>query len=231
MAEHVSTSNGRCTKSKLLKCKSKLRKKYIPRAPMDTNHSIVSLDCEMVGVRIGKKTQSALGRCSIVSYNETVLFDEFIKPKLPIVDYRYRWSGIKPVHMKSAIPMDAAIPLIKTILEGKILIGHSLKHDFEVLHFHHPEEDTRDTSLYKSLRIKAGLPDTRTPSLKNLSLILLEKEIQSGPHDSVQDALATLQIYKLCEKEWEAEIKYSKINWFDDKYWPPEIVYGSFLCS
>jgi DNA polymerase III epsilon subunit-like protein len=193
----------------------------------DNEEHVVSLDCEMVGVQINNKTKSALARCSIVSYNRTVLFDEYIKPTLPIVDYRTRWSGIRPKHMATAVSMDTAIPAIKHILTGKILVGHALQEDFSVLGFTHPRNDIRDTSLNKEIRMSAGLPIGSPPSLKKLAHILLDRVIQKGPHDSVQDAVTALDIYRLFEAQWETGISSNSIEstkeWFSDKYWPLEL--------
>ena len=45
------------------------------------------------------------------------------------------------------------------------------------------------------------------PSLKYLTEKLLGKEIQSGEHNSIIDARATLMIYKTHEEEWEKHIR------------------------
>ena len=184
-------------------------------------HRIVSLDCEMVGV--GPQLKSALARCSIVSYSGHVLYDEYVRPNLPITDYRSRWSGIRPRHMVHALSMSTAITQIRQILEGKILVGHSLHNDFHVLGFQHPEEDVRDTSCYKLIRINAGLPVENAPSLKKLAMILLNKSIQRGPHCSIEDARTSLDIYKQFETQWEDEIASHYGNWFSDKYWPSDL--------
>ena len=69
----------------------------------------VSIDCEMVGV-VGNC--SGLAKCSILDYEGHVLFNEYIRPDEPIIDYRTRWSGIRPHHMKNAIPYEVAVQRI-----------------------------------------------------------------------------------------------------------------------
>ena len=44
-------------------------------------------------------------------------------------------------------------------------------------------------------------------SLKNLTADLLGKKIQQGEHSSVVDAQASMGLYRLYEKEWEAHVK------------------------
>ena len=67
----------------------------------------VAMDCEMVGTGPGGRT-SALARCSIVTYEGDVVYDQYVRPEAPIVDYRTRWSGIRPRHMANAVPFRRA---------------------------------------------------------------------------------------------------------------------------
>ena len=164
---------------------------------------VVALDCEMVGITARKL--SALGRCSIVQYDGEVIFDEFIQPDEPITDYRTQWSGITRSDMRNALPIKKALKKIHRILRNKIVVGHALHHDFDVLKYSHPYQDTRDTSKYVPVRVLAGTPKGRTPSLKNLAANLLSQRIQQGSHCSVVDATAALDIYKLVEQRWEKE--------------------------
>lgn len=64
---------------------------------------LVAIDCEMVGTGPGGCT-SSLARCSIVGYEGDVLYDSYVRPTEPIVDYRTRWSGIRKKHMVNAVP-------------------------------------------------------------------------------------------------------------------------------
>ena len=73
-----------------------------------------AIDCEMVGG--GAQGQvSLLARCSVVSYDGDVIFDEYIKPDQPVTCYRTRWSGIRPKHLVNAMPFQEAK---KQVTEG-----------------------------------------------------------------------------------------------------------------
>ena len=64
---------------------------------------VLALDCEMVGVgEDGSK--SALARVCVCNYFGNVLIDSYCKPGERVVDFRTRYSGIKPVHIKDAPP-------------------------------------------------------------------------------------------------------------------------------
>lgn len=67
----------------------------------------VAIDCEMVGTGPRGRV-SELARCSVVSYHGEVLYDKYVRPEMPIVDYRTRWSGITRQHMRKAIPFQVA---------------------------------------------------------------------------------------------------------------------------
>lgn len=67
----------------------------------------LAIDCEMVGTG-PRGSVSQLGRCSLVSYDGDVVYDKFIKPPVPVTDYRTRWSGIRPRNLANATPYPAA---------------------------------------------------------------------------------------------------------------------------
>ncbi|XP_038166876.1 interferon-stimulated 20 kDa exonuclease-like 2 [Arvicola amphibius] len=168
---------------------------------------MVAVDCEMVGT--GPKGHvSSLARCSIVNYNGDVLYDDYVLPPCHIVDYRTRWSGIRKCHMAKATPFKIARSQILKILKGKIVIGHAIHNDYKALQYFHPKSLTRDTSQIPLLNQKAGCPENVTLSLKHLTKKLLHRDIQAGKsgHSSVEDAQATMELYKLVEVEWEQHL-------------------------
>ncbi|EDV25635.1 uncharacterized protein TRIADDRAFT_5070, partial [Trichoplax adhaerens] len=179
---------------------------------------LVGLDCEMVGV--GKSKRSALARVSIVSYDGVIVYDKYVRPDEEITDYRTRWSGIRKSHMKQAISMTQARQEVLTILRDKIVIGHGLKFDFEVLQFQLPSTSKRDTANYLWLRRLADVRPCVTPSLKTLARIILNKTIQTGEHCSVEDARTAMQLYRLVSNKWELDLKQHSKSFMEDEYWP-----------
>ncbi|XP_066117892.1 interferon-stimulated 20 kDa exonuclease-like 2 [Saccopteryx bilineata] len=177
------------------------------REPQHVPRKIVAIDCEMVGT--GPKGHvSSLARCSIINYNGDVLYDEYVLPPCHIVDYRTRWSGIRKHHMVNATPFRIARGQILKILTGKIVVGHAIHNDFKALQYFHPKSLTRDTSHIPPLNRKANCPENATISLKHLTKKLLNRDIQAGKggHSSVEDAQATMELYKLVEVEWEQHL-------------------------
>lgn len=171
----------------------------------------------MVGV--GRFKSSSLARCSIVDYYGTVLFDEYVEPIGKVTDYRFKWSGILPRHLKHAIPFKVARKKILSILKDKIIVGHSLHFDFKILKIKWPSDKVRDVSRCSLLRQKGNLGNMNTPSLKNLTKAVLRRDIQGQTHCSVEDSVAAMQLYRAVEDKWEQE-RGGKYSYFDDSYWP-----------
>ncbi|XP_044294925.1 apoptosis-enhancing nuclease isoform X2 [Varanus komodoensis] len=195
----------------------------------------VAIDCEMVGTGPAGKT-SELARCTVVNYNGDVIYDKYIRPELPIVDYRTQWSGITWRHMVNATPFRVAQREILQILRDKIVVGHAIHNDFRALKYFHPEPWTRDTSQSRLLKKKVGLSVKANVSLKSLASQLLCKKIQvsrSG-HSSVEDAQTSMELYRLVELQWEEALACSLCSsppdsgtdsdcYLDDRYWPKDL--------
>ncbi|XP_062847784.1 interferon-stimulated 20 kDa exonuclease-like 2 isoform X2 [Trichomycterus rosablanca] len=109
--------------------------------------------------------------------------------------------------------------IILKILTGKVVVGHAVQNDFKVLHYSHPTCLIRDTSHIPILNKKAGLPENKPASLKTLTKILFNKDIQVGRkgHSSVEDAKATMELYKIVQVEWEKMLGSSPASIFKKK--------------
>ncbi|XP_015122832.1 RNA exonuclease 4 [Diachasma alloeum] len=175
-------------------------------ANMDLNNTEltnqVAIDCEMVG--IGDGTESMLARISIVNRHGACIYDKYVKPRETVQDYRTPVSGIRPHHLQNGEEFDIVQAEVANILRGKILIGHALKNDLAVLFLSHQKKNLRDTSRYKLFRM---ISKGNTPSLKKLAAELLGIEIQSGEHNSVEDARTAMQLYVLYRNRWESDIR------------------------
>lgn len=163
----------------------------------------LAMDCEFVGVG-PEGTESALARVSIVNFYGHVVLDEFVKPREKVTDWRTWVSGITPKHMNKAISFEEAQKRTSSLLENRILVGHAVHHDLESLFLSHPKSKLRDTTQYKPFRkISMG----RTPSLKKLAAHFLKIDIQGGSHSSVEDARATMLLFRLHRKDFEQSLK------------------------
>ena len=153
----------------------------------------IAIDCEMVGVGPNPADESALARVSVVDYHGVQLYDSFVLPKEAVTDYRTAVSGITPRLLRSARTLEEVQRDVAKLMDGRIVIGHSMRHDLNALMLGHPRRDLRDTSRYQPFRqFAAG----RTPSLKKLAEMVLGVQVQSGQHSSVEDARVAMGLYR-----------------------------------
>lgn len=173
--------------------------------PVQQNQKkIYAIDCEMVGIGIDG-TGNMVARVSIVNENGNIVMDKYVKPQEKVINYRTRVSGIRPKDLESGEDFKTIQREVSVLIKNAIIVGHSIKHDLDVLYLTHPKNLTRDTSCYTYIRNTYS--NGRTPSLKNLAKVILNREIQSAEHNSIEDAWATMQIYKKFKVQWEKDVK------------------------
>ena len=183
---------------------------------------VVGLDCEMVGLG-DKGKENALARCSLVDFDGNVLYDKIIRPKGFVTDFRTKWSGIKKSDLRkdkdNVVTLEECQKAVAELLKNKILVGHALQNDFRVLLLSHPRSKIRDTSFYRpymrvsppicsllfltDFQMRGKFGKFRPRSLKELSKEFLGKEIQTGEHDSVEDARMAVLLYRREMESWE----------------------------
>jgi RNA exonuclease 4 len=173
----------------------------------------VGIDCEMVGVgETGK--DSILARVSLVNQYGEAIYDKYVLPTEKVTDYRTRVSGIRPEDLKKsnkAVEFSVVQKEVADIIEGKILVGHAIHNDMQVLYLSHPKKKIRDTQKCKVFR--QILPSLGgLSSLKTLAKSLLGIDIQEGEHNSVHDAQAAMRLYTTYKKEWETYLRNQKLN-------------------
>ena len=110
----------------------------------------IGLDCEMVGIG-PDGTQSALARCCLVDYDGEVIYDEFVRPPGYVTDFRTKWSGVrkKDLRQGTAISLLECQTAVANLLKDKVLVGHALRNDLDVLMLSHPRTMIRDTATFR----------------------------------------------------------------------------------
>jgi len=178
-----------------------------PLRPIEKSYAgltpLVALDCEMV---LLEGNVQALARCSIVNYNGHVLFDKLIRPTKRVENYLPKITGLSYTKLKNAGTYEDYKEEIFNILSGRTIVGHTLKGDFEVIKYVPEDHLIRDLSHYRSLR-----EDGKLLGLKKLTEKHLKFRIQTAEHDSTEDARAAMALYRKFEKEWENELKDTRL--------------------
>jgi RNA exonuclease 4 len=166
----------------------------------------LALDCEMVGTGPPPHTDDLLARVSLVNFHGEQIYDSYVlpPPKATVRDYRTHVSGVTPWHLRPeyARPFAQVQREVAALLNDKILVGHALKKDMEALQLTHPKRDVRDTSRYAPFRVESkGKP----PALRNLARSELGLIIQTGEHSSVEDARATMALFRKEKQGFEED--------------------------
>ncbi|KAF5636643.1 RNA exonuclease 4 [Fusarium sp. NRRL 52700] len=161
----------------------------------------IAIDCEMVGVGPGGH-ESALARVSIVDFHGVQIYDSYVKPKEKVTNWRTAVSGIDQKKMRFAREFEEVQADIDKLLQGRILIGHDLKHDLDALILSHPGKDIRDTAKFPGFK-KYG--NGRKPALRVLAQKILGFEIQGGAHSSIEDARATMLLFRKHKQAFDVD--------------------------
>ncbi|RWR93965.1 RNA exonuclease 4-like protein [Cinnamomum micranthum f. kanehirae] len=139
---------------------------------------VFSLGCKMVG----GGSDGSLDMCArvcLIDEDENIFFHTYVKPQIPVTNYRYDMTGIRVEHLKEAMPLKQVRNKIQDFLcngspmwkirmkEGKarILVGHGLDRDLECLGLEYPAH-------------------------------LIRYDIQTGIQDPYEDCVATMRLYK-----------------------------------
>jgi PAB-dependent poly(A)-specific ribonuclease subunit 2 len=166
-----------------------------------------------------RPTRQALGRVSILrgsGADEGVPFiDDYVVVNEPIVDYVTQYSGIKEGDLDPRRSTRAPVSLKVTYKKlwlllnlGCIFVGHGLYSDFRQINIHAPEAQVIDTStlFYKENKYQ------RTLKLSLLARFFLVEDIQTGNHDSVEDARTALRLWRKFQEFEDAGITKQKIK-------------------
>lgn len=165
-----------------------------------------AVDCEMVETRLG----SELARISIVNESLECIYDTYVKPDCPVVDYRTKYSGLSEEILEDVTTTlkDVQAHLPTLLPSNSILIGHSLENDFHAMRFRHPF--VIDTSwIFTPLATP-----TAKPGLRKVCKELLAVDIQNSDrgHNSVEDATTCMKLVHLkLEKGESCKIAFNDI--------------------
>ena len=184
----------------------------LTRTEAPTPGTLVALDAEFVsltdaqleinckGIKtLLKPSKKSLARVSLLRGEGekagVPFIDDYIINECHIEDYLTQFSGIEPgdldpkISKKSLVNRQVFYRKIWLLLRLQcIFVGHGLTNDFRQINIHVPEAQIRDTSLYY-------LKGKRYLSLRYLAYAVLGAQVQTGNHDSIEDAHTALLLY------------------------------------
>ncbi|KAK6223927.1 hypothetical protein LQW54_000071 [Pestalotiopsis sp. IQ-011] len=173
---------------------------------------VLALDCEMVGVAVGRNSynreRSELAQLCVVDVlTGNLVFDLLVLPAERVVNWRKRFSGLSYPAMMAARDQGrllrswkaARAELLRFMDTNTIIIGHSIQNDLHMLRLAH--SNIIDTSIQTAEAVFGDKERfDRIWGLKDLAKALPEITIQTGRqgHDCREDTLATREIALWC---------------------------------
>ncbi|KAL7583933.1 uncharacterized protein LOC111886401 [Lactuca sativa] len=182
----------------------------------------VAINCQMVGCGIDGSVD-LLARVCLVDEEDNMIFHTYVEPQLSVTDYRYEVTGIteeqlkrdgmsvKEVREKISQILYNGESIGKARLDGgkaKLLVGHNLDHALDCLLMNYPENLLRDTATYRPL-LKTNF---MSHSLKYLTKTYLGYDIRSGSHDTFQDCVSVMRLYKRMRSQEHQDEETAKQN-------------------
>ncbi|CAH2043203.1 unnamed protein product [Thlaspi arvense] len=151
---------------------------------------MLAIDCEMVTCEDGSE---AVVRVAAVDRDLKVVLDKYVKPSLPVVNYKTEITGVTAEDVEKATLSVADIQkkLRRFLTAGTILVGHGLNNDLQVLKIDHAR--VIDTAMVFQY---AGPATTKFPSLNHICKTVLGQEVRmvGSTHNCVHDAAAAMKI-------------------------------------
>ncbi|KIJ45474.1 hypothetical protein M422DRAFT_227034 [Sphaerobolus stellatus SS14] len=169
----------------------------------DPLHRTLALSTLCVGTGLGGST-SMLARVSVVDSRGHVLIDTYVQPTMPVADYRTASTGIQPESLTagSAMNFSEVQRRVAELIRDRILVGYCLWTDLSVLGIAHPAVLTRDVGLFLPFRAALG-KQKQLFGLPTLVHHLMRRRIQMRRVDSLENARASLDLYRSYQTNWE----------------------------
>lgn len=156
---------------------------------------LLAIDCEMCETAKGK----VLAKISVVDRDCKPIYETFVQPAYPVIDYLTPFSGITKELLEGVTTTleDVQDWFVENVKPSDILVGHSLECDLNVLELSH--HHIIDTALL--FPHPKGLPWRN--SLKFLAERYLDKKIQTGAngHDPTEDAATCMELLLLKQRK------------------------------
>ncbi|AOA61530.1 RNA exonuclease [Komagataella phaffii] len=161
---------------------------FIFTADRNVDYLAVGLDCEMGWTSFGFE----LIRVTVVDFfTEEKILDTIVQPLGKMIDLNTKFSGVSEITDSNSVSFKKMRDLLFNVINRQtIIIGHGLENDMNVLRLIHTK--IIDTSILYSTHYD---PKRKDP-LRLLVSNFLNRKIQSGEHDSMEDALACIHIIK-----------------------------------
>ena len=166
----------------------------------------LALDCEMIQGERGP----LLAEVAIVDWNYNTVYHTYVQPSGKVLDYRTEVSGITSEQLtprSGARSFSRVQKEVFTILQGATLIGHALENDLKALGFglrgNGLVHEIRNTAHHPAFQRMGPRGQLMPKKLANLYSERIDVAgIQHGSHSAVEDARASMHVYRTRHEDW-----------------------------
>ncbi|KAA0037519.1 RNA exonuclease 4 [Cucumis melo var. makuwa] len=179
----------------------------------------IALACKYVG----GGSDGSLDICAkvcLVDEGENVIFYSYVKPIIPVTNYRYEFTGVRPEHLRDAMPLKQVQKKIQEFLcngeqmwkirpgstrKARILVGHGLQEYLTSLQIDYPSIMIRDTAKYPPLMKTSKLSNSlhyltqtylgQVFHITLNSLIILYNMENGKKSEGYEECVATMRLY------------------------------------
>jgi RNA exonuclease 4 len=162
-----------------------------------------------------------LAEVALVDWDGHVVYQTYVQPTGPVVDYRESITGITPDMLtaeKEAKPFGQVQEEVLHHLQGKILVGHALENDLKALQIRVPNSMIRNTAHHPFFQSYGPRGQLQPQKLAKLyETYVGNVEIQKGTHGAAEDAAASMRVYKTYHNSWNTPVQHYGPFWRQEK--------------
>jgi RNA exonuclease 4 len=142
---------------------------------------------------------------AVVDWEGNIVYHTYIQPTGPVVDYREAISGITPEKLVGAPPLAKVQDDLVHVLDGSVLVGHALDNDLRALGIRYtPVRNTAKHPFFQTLGPRGQLQPRKLAAL--YANYVGNGTIQQGAHGAVEDAKASMRVYRFLHDQWNASV-------------------------
>ncbi|KAJ3868402.1 hypothetical protein EV359DRAFT_32338, partial [Lentinula novae-zelandiae] len=138
---------------------------------------------------------------SVVDYRGSILIDTFVRPTHYVQSMRFLETNIQLTDVANAPPFDEVRNRVASLIQNKIIVGHSIWMFLSIMGLSHPALETRDLALFRPFRRK--LYSSKIADLPTLVHVYMGRKIGFGVEDSLETARACVDLFRSCEVQFE----------------------------
>uniref|UniRef100_A0A1B6E1S5 Exonuclease domain-containing protein n=1 Tax=Clastoptera arizonana TaxID=38151 RepID=A0A1B6E1S5_9HEMI len=162
----------------------------------------VALTCQKVFINPQGNLSEIIAKVTIVNEDGVVIYNKFIKPLEPVIDYRTSLTSITPKDLDDGDHYFTVRRDLIDLLGWRIIVGHKIADCLKALKINIPLYLLRDTAYFKQF-FKPG--SYEHPKLKSLARQYLNTDIEVHFQNTTENAIVAMNLYKKFRVAWDKE--------------------------